>query len=291
MTDQNTPAWMGSQSGHNAQEFTESYPLIQWMNGDKKLKQIGGVQAFGGFIFKFDQDPEWPVGKMIDFTYSSGDVEQVFEMGEDVEMVVIASRLDWYFKTERGGKERKEFLPEYTDGAKARNRWLVFVKGAEEWHKINGPVMLSMYGVNGFMMARDVIQSFGKLRNKLGSIYKTKLDDYTFNMPTAPGPSQKANPDHPTLITPPTLNIPDEFENEQAMIAWFGGQYIGDDMMKVAAKYWDECQEWAQLPIDAPAVDRDGPVKGNTWTEGAAPDETYNPDERPDVDEDGDIPF
>lgn len=254
-------AFMGMQFGHNAQVLGDDYPLLQWMNGKPELRQLGGSAAFGGFVFKFDQDAEFPVGDLKEHTYSDGSTDQIFDIGA-AHLCILASRVDWY----HGTREDKVWLPKYEKGAKGRNRWLVLIKGAEEWHQANGPLLLSMYGVNGVLMDREVVKAFGRIRSKAGAILKRKLDDYTFWLPIVPGPAQKASDQYTTKITPPTLNFA---TSNQTVLRDLSELYIGDEMMALCASLWEEALAWAKKPLD---IGGNGAGSGDNGAETARQD-------------------
>mgnify|MGYP000570838890 CR=1 FL=1 len=75
--------WLAMQSGHS-QETGDDYPLLIWLNGNQELQQLGGVSAYGGFMFKFDQDPDFPVGKLTEKV--TGSVTEKYDTSQTSEV-------------------------------------------------------------------------------------------------------------------------------------------------------------------------------------------------------------
>lgn len=242
--------FLSGQQGNVEEQVGFKYQVIQWLNGRKSLASLGKDNPMytGGFFFKQKQDEDFPVGEEMVYTFNNGDEEDVKALG-GADIVVLASRLHWFVQDSGGGRT---WLKTYRKGAKGRNQFLVVVRGAEDWHQRNGPLLLSMYGVNGLMMAR-VYQDFRDRVHKVAEDLSARsggparLDAYTFYMPVRPDKHQKASPQFETLITPPRLDL-DGFDKDQP-VPFLNKIAVPKDYRDengFLTALWDEAQEWAR---------------------------------------------
>lgn len=277
--------FMQGQAG-NYTDVRENYQLLQWYNG---APLPGNVKAYGkdhlivtgGFAFKAEQDEEFPLGDKVEYTYKGGFSQEVFALGA-VRMAVIGRRIDWFF----GNKNDKpKFLPRYEEGAQGRNRFLVLVEGLEDWHEANGPLMISVYGVNGLLMSK-ADQAFMEVVHKAAEkLAEKRLDAYTFYRDIIPDKHQASSKEYAdNKITPPTLRglfglAEGDRGGAQAALRkggvlettgpdgkvvkldranpgpFLNASFIGARMMAVAAKLWPAAQEWAQQNAAGKAED------------------------------------
>lgn len=242
--------FLSGQQGNVVEEPGYKYHIVQWLNGQKSLAALGKNHPMytGGFFFKTKQDDSFPLGEEMVYTFHNGDEEEVRAIG-GADVIVMASRLHWYENDPAGGRR---WLKGYKKGAKGRNQFLLIFRGAEEWHEKNGPLMLSVYGVNGLLMAR----AYEDFRTKVHAVAEElsaaaggppRLDAYTFYMRIVPGDFEKASQNFDTLITPPKLDLsgydkknPAPYLNEVAVPKRFR------DENGFLTAIWDECQEWAR---------------------------------------------
>ena len=243
-------SFLDKQSGHKIETQQAQYPTLVWYNGKVELKPLGGLSYFGGLGLKAEQAncDQFPVGDLIQYTYSSGHTEDVWAIGSG-DIALMATRLDWYTKDENDEKKKvwhEEFRRDR--GMRGMNHCLVILRGAEAWHQENGLLRLTFSGVvNGMRFAKQepgsVIYEFNKLIHKPAEkANEHGLDTYTFYMPVHPDKHQLASQNYSSKITPPVLGFKEYADLDECL----AGLYIGDVMMEFCAEHWQEAQEWAK---------------------------------------------
>lgn len=262
------------QQGNVAQDAGEKYPLLQWYNGkpNKNLPK-DDPRVTGGFFYKVEDEGEkFPVGQKVTVTYGNDESAEAYAIGAAM-LAVIAERVDWY----TGDKNKRPTWHaqyEADRGMKGRNRFLVYLRGAEKWHEENGPMMISLYGVNGLLLARafrDFRSTVHKAAERLAG--GVQLDAYTFFASIEPDERQKASKDFDSMITPPKLGlVVDGVKfNKADPKAFLEASFIGPKGMATCAKFWAEAQEWRKVAVTdeaiaasglEPAVDEDGGQSG-----------------------------
>ena len=129
------------------EQETESYPYIQWVNGDAKLKQLGAtaVAYTGGWFTPAEQMPletlpGWTQGSL---THNDGETEGWFK--RELRIAMMHWRRCWQTGL---GREARNYAWNDYDTAKAeghprgRLQLLGIVEGLED----AGPIMLTMKG-------------------------------------------------------------------------------------------------------------------------------------------------
>ena len=242
-------SFLNKQSGHTITTGQERYPTLVWYNGKAELKQVGCLGYHGGLGLKASQPncDSFPVGELIQYTYSNGQTEDVWAIVNG-QVALMATRLDWYTEVKDGDRKRKVWHPHYQRdmGMKGLNHYLVILRGAESWHQENGLLRLTFSGVvNGIKFSKaeagNVLYDFGQYIHKPAEkTYEASLDSYTFYIPMAPDKHQKASPNFASKITPPILAMPQYSSLEDCL----ADLYIGDAMMDFCAAHWDEAQAW-----------------------------------------------
>ncbi len=235
----------------NIGDTSERFPIVQWYNYQPTAKSLGKDHPVytGGFFFKAEQDENFPVGDRLEYNYAGGSSNDVFAIGA-ARIAILAGRVDWYL----GDKNSKPtWLDHYEEGARGRNRFLVVMEGAEAWHADNGPLMLSLYGVNGLLMAKAHQEFMNKVHKPAEKLAGQKLDAYTFYMSIVPGAPEKANPNFTTMITPPRLDVSALEKKGANLGAFLEDAFIGASAMAMCADLWSKAQEWKQNPMNSNA--------------------------------------
>lgn len=237
-------SFLSGQAG-NVNDEADRYPILQWYNGQQAAKSLGKTNPLytGGFFFKASQDENFPIGEVVEYNFAGGTSEDVFAIGP-ARIAILASRVEWYLGDKNG---KVEWLEHYEQGAKGRNRFLVVLDGAEQWHVDNGPLMISIYGVNGLMMSRAYTEFQQTVHKTAEKIAGQRLDAYTFYMPIVPGDYERANPNFSTMVTPPKLDLRGfDKKNPQKHL---DSLFVGPSMMTLCSSLWSRAQEWRQEPM------------------------------------------
>lgn len=241
--------FLSGQQGHVVDDQSSPFKLVQWFNGDPALKGAYGAdhpQVTGGFFFKTEQDDTFPLGQDLTYVFRNGDEADMKAIGGH-KVIILADRVDFF----TGTKQDPQWLGkgQYVKGSKGRNRALLFFEGALDWHREHGPLLLSVYGVNGFMWSKVVsaykqaiLKPAEELSRKNGG--PARLDVYTFFAPVVPGPREKANPKYDSMITPPKLDLSGLDEKNPG--PFLEGLFIGTEWQNLCAEYWEAAQAWLQ---------------------------------------------
>jgi hypothetical protein len=166
------------------------YKLLQWFNNQSAPNAKSNpdtVQGTGGFLAKLDSvGPDFPMGRLVEHYFSDANSEDVYSIGS-AEIAILAMQTSFFVK--QGDKD--VYLDGYVPGARGRNRFLVFMRGCEDWHVDNGPLMLTATGTTGLAIRKDIL---GEWRSKVHKAIErasgkgVTLSLFSFFIPILPGP-------------------------------------------------------------------------------------------------------
>jgi len=147
--------WMEQQYDESTvEQFSERFPFAYWLNGDKKLKQLGGVPYTGGWFLPADQIDHgllnedgvpakgWTAGQL---DFQNGNSTDGF-YAQNVSIAMLAWRRRWIVNNVNGGFAWNKY-----DEAKAQGnpRGHIQVLGMIHGLEAVGPMFLSAKGMVG----------------------------------------------------------------------------------------------------------------------------------------------
>lgn len=151
-----------------------------------------------------------------------------------IHLAVLGFQKRWFvFKN-----NRTEYLSHYQDGAKGRLRLMGICKelyelGYEE------PILVTTSGMNSKHL-EDAFKRFkADVITTAARLARRRFPAYAFWMPLVVGPKQVVKQSQ--YITPPELDLNGSI-NQEVLETLF----VGDEVLALAAAYWDEAQLWAQ---------------------------------------------
>jgi hypothetical protein len=249
-----------------------SYPIIQWVYGDLRLKAAGGVAYQGGFFIKADKVDDaamtaagWTRQTR---TFENGAEEEGWGKREAA-LCIIAERKRWEVTPADG--DRQVFPWSKYDAAKGaangkgtphgRTHYLVLVKGLEEI----GPFVLTMKGSAGaaFESYRDANAVISRFANTVISAANAASDAAAkkagkpagkrwayraFWLPVGAARDEKGTPVFKTVgkapnttnvVLPVALGLPDKAA--QVDLKRF---YVGNDLLGKANELFDAAADW-----------------------------------------------
>lgn len=245
--------FLQGQAGNVAEAQAEQYPALQWYNGKPSLKGALGKDhpaVTGGFFVKTSQvGDDFPVGEPMEYTYENGETAEVYAIGA-AQIAVLAARVDWF----KGDYQNPQWLDRYEKGGegddkvKGRNRFLVLLKGAEKWHADNGPLMISIKGVNGLILNRGYRSFMSEIHKVAENLSGQRLDVYTFVLNVEAGPQEDASKvkGRGSKITPPVVlrTIDGVKFTKTDPSKFIEASFSGPAIMELGAKFWEDAQAW-----------------------------------------------
>lgn len=241
--------FLQGQAGNVAEAQGEQYPALQWYNGKPALKGVLGKEhpaVTGGFFVKVSQvGDDFPLGEPMEYTYENGETADVYAIGA-AQLAVLAARVDWF----KGDYQNPQWLDRYEKGedVRGRNRFLVLLKGAEDWHAENGPLMISIKGVNGLILNRGYRSFMSEIHKVAENLSGQRLDVYTFVLNVEAGPQEEASKKQPrgNKITPPVVlrTIDGVKFTKTDPSKFIEASFSGPAIMELGAKFWAASQEW-----------------------------------------------
>ncbi len=240
------------------EEYSNRYPVIQWVKGDQRSKKIGGFAYHGGWFI---------AEKNADMTGVEGweNTEWVRENGEEIEgfyapvleFSVVNHREWWELQDDKGMKQRFDWNS-YRKAAeigkpKGRNQYLVVVKGIEE----RGMFLLSLSGTAGmaFDNQKGALSKLTKcVVSKANEFLKSKKDTrkmpfYSFWLKVGYNRDEKGNPlfvevgkgkDTSMVCLPMAWDFPTGDEKVE-----FLDFYVGKGLNADIGQMFKESVEWA----------------------------------------------
>ena len=222
-----------------AEQSVPTYPIAQWYNGQQALKPMGGVQYTGGVILP----AKYLTGGLIPDGWTTGEV--TFRSGKEETVVTtqkivfapIRTRFRWFVK--QGDETIYHPRNAYSPAVNMRGHLQVLsaVHGADE------PIVITFKG-KASQAFESLIKDFDI---KVMSVANHKapkgkpLPRYAFWMTIVPGPHSKAgNAGRESLITPPTLVLPDIITREYLLSC-----YAGRENLERAQEWYRQADTWA----------------------------------------------
>jgi hypothetical protein len=231
-----------------------SYPYIQWVNGDKRLKAAGGVPYTGGWALPaaniaLDAVPGWTRGEL---AHDNGSTDVWFR--RDLTVSVVRTRKAW---TVYDGQATRMFAWNQYDAAKAAGKprgklqILCYVKGLEE----HGPHMLTLRGSFarafsdnvGAALAKYVLGPVNKENQRRGVKAKFPMRAFWLSV----GPDRDATgeprftevgvrPNSSLVVLPVALGLSDKLTMQD-----IGKLFVGKDVLTVGTVAFMEAEQWA----------------------------------------------
>jgi hypothetical protein len=246
------------------------FPIIQWVNGDKRMKSAGGVPYTGGWFMNgemidADELPGWEKGELV---HSNNESTEGF-FTRDLTFAIIRRRRSWRLRVDNREHifawdkydESKEFGAPFNETPYGRLHVLVVVKSLEEM----GPFVLTMRGSisKAFSPSRKedtiinqvnrlVIRPANALAHKKGSSNNWPL--YAFWLTVGPKRDDKGNPVYDAVgregqqsyvTLPALLGAHDKMTPKE-----LGGLYVGRENLAALAQHYLDTEEW-QTAFDA----------------------------------------
>lgn len=255
MTDNMFEALLIAQEGANTKTAPSGIPLVTWYNAQKNMGRVypDDIRGRGGWGIKYVIAPDFPIGDVIEMEFNNGDVEKMISLPKETDVILLADRLDWY----TGDRSNPVFHPRYVrgKGMQGRNRFLLLFADAIEWHfEHDTYFMYSSWGkTNGVQFSRNVIGAFfAKYHKKVEEQLAASLDNWTFKIPVTVGEPYQPNPNYPTKTTPPVLNMPGTFDEENpARYMLENGLMVPPEIRRrIAEQFWPRVAEWLAAPAD-----------------------------------------
>lgn len=215
----------------------EIYPYIQWVNGDKKLKNLGGIAYTGGFAFPVEQDSSvrltgWKAQQL---TFDSGESVDVLGASQ-AKFAVIRTRACWIEETDNG--TRRFPLKAYRQGMRKKTQALVLAPGCDSL------LMLTFKGMVGDSFNRALDAHWTKVvsaANRTAPQGK-KLPSYAFWVELKAGaPKLVGNNGKQSEITPIEIVLPPTIDRPYLL-----AQYVGRDALVRSQQLWRETAEWKE---------------------------------------------
>ncbi len=233
------------------------YPFIQWVNGNKTLKQLGGVPYTGGWALpcaNIDVDalPGWTRGSL-----EHGETETDVWFCRDITVAVIRSRKAWQVRSVDGTTHIMGW--DQYDAAKAFGQPRGKLQMLCMIHNIDaltyGPFMLTLRGSYARAVTDTVLPTFAKtvlapanalnLRRKI----KAKFPTRAFWMTIGPDRDEAGAPRFtpvgkaPTVqsvVLPIMLGVIEKPTPEQ-----LGKRFVGSDLITLGTTLYMEAEQWA----------------------------------------------
>ncbi len=248
------------------EQVEQSFPVIQWNNGNQKMKKAGGMDYAGGFFIPEDAvDADVLLANRWEkTTYSHGEKETVGFWRRELAISVIAMRKRWEVTVE-GSRFPTPFPWSAYEQAKAygrpsgRTHALILVKGMEEL----GPFVLTLKGTaamafEGGRNNPSVITSFAQTvirkadmessaaAHKAGKPTGQRWPIRCFWLPIGAARDAKGEPvftqvgqgaNTVNIVLPVALGLPEKAEGVQ-----LGRFYVGADLLRKTNELFAEAQ-------------------------------------------------
>jgi hypothetical protein len=232
----------------------QGYPYIQYVSGNKLLKQLGGVPYTGGWALpcaNIDADalPGWTRGEL---THGESSTDVWFK--REITVSMVRSRRAWVVND---GQANRYFPWNQYDAAKAAGKprgklqMLCYVQGLESY----GPFMLTLRGSFARAITETILPAFTKYvlgpanaaNAKRG--VKSKFPYRAFWLTI--GPMHEADgaphfaevgakPNSSLVVLPVAVGLHDKLT-----MADIGGLFVGRDLLAVATLAYQEADSWA----------------------------------------------
>jgi hypothetical protein len=241
-----------------------SYPIIQWVNGDKRMKGAGGVPYTGGWflnaeMIEADELPGWTKGELI---HSNNESTEGF-FTRDLTFALIRRRRSWRLRVDNKERifawdkydEAKQFGQPFNETPYGRLHVLVVVRGLEDM----GPFVLTMRGSisKAFSPSRKedtiinqvqrlILRPANALAHKAGKSNNWAL--YAFWLTVGPKRDDKGQPVYEAVgregqqsyVTLPTLlGATDKMTSQQ-----IGALFVGRENVQAFAQHYRDAEEW-----------------------------------------------
>lgn len=297
-----------------------TYPVIQWVNGDKRMKNAGGVPYTGGWFLNgeaidAEELPGWEAGELI---HSDGESTEGF-FARDLTFAIVRRRRSWRLRVDNKEHifawdkydEAREFGAPFNETPYGRLHVLVAVQGLEEM----GPFMLTMRGSISKMFSpsrkedtiynqinRLLLRPANALARKRGK--ENVWPMYAFWVTVGPKRDDKGAPvydtvgregQQSTVTFPSLLGLHDKMTPAE-----IGGRFIGKANLEAFAQFWLDAEEWQAafdgMDLAAQTTDQDDgeedletePLPSGPGSEGDARNNPYHQGEDADQKE---LPF
>lgn len=226
------------------------YPVAQWHNGQKALKQLGGVAYAGGLVLPVKYLPDGfkiPGWTPTTLTFESGKEEGAFTATKAA-IAPIRTRFRWFVK--KNGRTTYYPRQAWEEGAGMRGHLqvLVAVKGCDE------PLAITFKGHASKVfeiMLKDFQTKVVQAANRNAPKGKP-LPRYAFWMSVAAGDFTKVGSDgQDSTVTPPTLALPEEVSLDYVRTLYVGR----DNLLRFQGWFRDAdlwVSAWDKAGADAP---------------------------------------
>ncbi len=242
----------------------KSYPFIQWVNGDRKLRAAGGVPYTGGWAMQcthmdVETLPGWTRGEL---EHGAGTTECWFK--RDLTVALIRSRKAWTV-TARDGTTQLFAWDQY-DAARTlgqprgKLQVLAFVQGLDP--VLHGPFMLTLKG----SYARAITDTLIPLLNKqvIGVAnaanakrgVKARFPYRAFWVTIGPDREVSGEPRFTTVgkapntqqvVLPVALGLADKLTMQDV-----ARLFVGAELLRMATAVFEEAETWATALTKAP---------------------------------------
>lgn len=217
------------------------YPVAQWVNGDPKLAQAGGVAHLGGLALPTKYvdtavapPPGWASALL---AFSSGKTEAVLTTPK-ARLAVIRTRFRWF----RMNGSEYVYYPraDYAEGMRGHVQALCGVAG------FDFPIVVTLKGKASQEFEKLLREFTTKTQEAAQEIVKPKRNGqrfprFAFYMRLAAGPHVKAGTgNQSSVITPPVLDLPSVISEE-----YLGKVYVGRERLLAFQQIFHDAAEWA----------------------------------------------
>ncbi len=221
----------------------------QWLNGNPRLAQVGGVACTGGLIVevgKFDgAAPQLPKWKLEQVTFERANTPIEVLAAQTTALAVIATRFCW-FRVVDGKKEYYHRSNPPKTGKRGKLQVLAAVYGLEDY-----PIAFTFTGTNSIAITEamrtfreKVVDAASKLAAADAKAKGEKAVRYpalAFWMKIAAGQPEKAGQaGQQSTVTPPGLVLPAEINADV-----LGQIYVGKDRLVRFQQWNHEAKPWA----------------------------------------------
>lgn len=262
-----------------------SFPFIQWVNGNKAFKKLHPVLGSGGWAMPTANvlgELDWERGEL---PHKTGETTEVY-FADSLRFALLAEKFRWF--TRVGG--RLVWLTGYEVGARGKYQVAVMVKGAEAVQST--PWMLTATGMSGKALYEAVKAYRNKILPAASSIAKRAMPLYSFWLEVNAGePRQVGVEPNTSIITPPSLVLPDNLSDRKTLRQYLIEAYVGQGLLSKAGGWFDEAQRWAKAKFrlaDGRGVTEHGEILDDGLGAYTGPPP---PEEPPGMMEAEDIPF
>ena len=216
-------------------EMALSFPSVQWVNGKKALRQVGGIAFTGGFFFPYEQaGQDAVIPKWERTTRTTGTGKDIEGLGAHLAgITVIRYRRRW--TREEDGRMVWRPWGAYEPGFRGHMQAVGFIKGHPS------PVCFTWRGnaiQNVISVLREQASKVLAVANREAPEGK-KLPLYAFWMGVKAGPHEMVGGGQQSEATLPQIALPKEVTPEHCR-----QQYVGREILIASQQLYHELASW-----------------------------------------------